>query len=206
MRVLDYGWRSEKPTRSQLMLLPYVVHQLQKAGAKRVLDAGCGNGAFARLLQDCGFIVVGVDCDTKGIEIARKHGGEFFELSLYDAPPSSLLDSFDAVVCLEVIEHLYFPARAFRFARSVLHQNGILIVSTPYQGYWKNLAISILNRWDAHWNPLRDGGHIKFFSARTLQRMAVREGFHRVSFRGVGRIPLFWKSLVLTAKKVETST
>jgi len=183
------------------MFLPYVARQLARTQAKRVLDAGCGNGAFSRLLQERGFSVVGIDCDKNGIELARAHGGEFLELSLYDDPPGCFLNSFDAVVLLEVIEHLYFPARAFRFARLVLKEGGPLIASTPYHGYWKNLAISILNRWDVHWNPLRDGGHIKFFSRQTLTRLAHREGFEIVAVAGIGRIPPFWKSLIMTARK-----
>jgi 2-polyprenyl-6-hydroxyphenyl methylase/3-demethylubiquinone-9 3-methyltransferase len=39
-------------------------------------------------------------------------------------------------------------------------------VTTPYHGYVKNLALAVTGQLDRHWQPWRDGGHIKFFFAR----------------------------------------
>jgi 2-polyprenyl-6-hydroxyphenyl methylase/3-demethylubiquinone-9 3-methyltransferase len=74
-------------------------------------------------------------------------------------------------------------------------------MSTPYHGYLKNLAISLVNGWDRHFEVHRDGGHIKFFSKRTLGRMAEEVGFGRQKFYGVGRLPWLWKSMILVAMK-----
>ena len=76
-----------------------------------------------------------------------------------------------------------------------------MVISTPYHGYWKNLAISILNGWDRHFEVEREGGHIKFFSKRTLTRMAQAAGFRALRFYGAGRLPWLWKSVILFAVK-----
>ena len=43
---------------------------------------------------------------------------------------------------------------------------GTAIVSTPYHGYWKNLAMALSGKLDAHFTALWDHGHIKFWSIR----------------------------------------
>jgi hypothetical protein len=87
----------------------------------------------------------------------------------------------------------------------VLKPGGHLILSTPYNGYMKNLAISVLNGWDRHINPLWDGGHIKFWSKATLSTLLQEEGFTVERFLGAGRLPWFWKSMILMAKRTEKS-
>jgi len=72
---------------------------------------------------------------------------------------------------------------------------------TPYHGYLKNLVISLVGGWDRHFQVERDGGHIKFFSKRTLRRMAEAVGFRNLRFQGAGRLPWLWKSMILVAQK-----
>jgi hypothetical protein len=74
---------------------------------------------------------------------------------------------------------------------------------TPYHGYLKNLALSVFDKWDFHHTPLWHGGHIKFWSKRTLTQLLTDSGFDVVEFHGVGRLPYLWKSMVLVATKVD---
>jgi 2-polyprenyl-6-hydroxyphenyl methylase/3-demethylubiquinone-9 3-methyltransferase len=83
----------------------------------------------------------------------------------------------------------------------VLKPGGLLIISTPYHGYLKNLALSIFGKWDDHHTALWDGGHIKFWSRSTLTQLLEAGGFDVIDFRGVGRLPWLWKSMVLIARK-----
>ena len=79
---------------------------------------------------------------------------------------------------------------------------GNLIVTMPYHGYLKNMALSLVNGWDKHFSPLWDMGHIKFWSRRTLCQLLEQNGFEVTGFYGVGRAPLFWKSMIVTARSV----
>ena len=82
---------------------------------------------------------------------------------------------------------------------------GLVIVSTPYHGYLKYLAIALPNRWDAHHCPWYDGGHVKFWSRRSLTQLLEQNGFRVVDFVGVGRFPWLWNSMVLVAIKDDGS-
>lgn len=171
--------------------------------AKRVLDVGCGTGSICAFLTDAGIKSDGCDPSESGILFARERNiGCKFELAgVYDDPVEFGLTGYDVLVSTEVIEHLFAPRALPRFAQSALQPGGHLIISTPYHGYLKNLALSITNKWDFHHTPLWDGGHIKFWSRRTLSELLESEGFEVVGFVGAGRIPYLWKSMILIARK-----
>jgi 2-polyprenyl-3-methyl-5-hydroxy-6-metoxy-1,4-benzoquinol methylase len=170
-----------------------------------ILDLGCGNGAIARSLIAEGYDVYGVDASTSGIAIANAHApGRFFVMDIGEARlPDALADKrFATVISTEVIEHLYDPRGFLRLARQVLADagGGDLIVSTPYHGYLKNLALAVTGKLDAHFTALWDGGHIKFFSRSTLEQMLREEGFDVQAFVGAGRWPFLWKSMLMKAR------
>jgi len=205
MTYKEYPFGSAHPSPMHAVFWP-VVRRLAgplRAGT-RVLDAGCGNGATSAACLELGCSVVGVDLSESGIEIARQaHPRARFErvptdehiLSRLNEPP------FDVVVSTEVIEHLYDPRAYVRGCFAALRGGGRLVLTTPYHGYLKNLAISVLGRWDSHADPLWDGGHIKLWSKATLGRLLEEAGFTNLRIRGAGRVPWLWKTMVAAADK-----
>jgi 2-polyprenyl-3-methyl-5-hydroxy-6-metoxy-1,4-benzoquinol methylase len=166
----------------------------------RILDVGCGNGAVAAEFAKLGHSVVGIDLSNAGIGIAREScpAGRF-EVLAADADVLANLGEqpFDLVYSVEVIEHLFDPRGLLNGCYAATRPGGKFICTTPYHGYWKNLAISLADGWDKHTRPLFDGGHIKFFSRKTLSELMTEVGFQRLKFYGAGRIPYMWKSMVM---------
>ena len=200
--VSDYGWHSGEPTGSQNYLATPIVQTLRNLKVRKVLDLGCGNGAMSHYLQSEGFDVVGCDADQRGIDVASagNSGAQFKLVSVYESPDAMGETEFDAVISTEVIEHLFRPAALTCFAHAVLKPGGYLIITTPYHGYVKNLLICLAGKWDSHHDPLWDGGHIKFWSRRSLSALLEATGFDVVEFKGVGRVYGLWKSMVVTAR------
>ena len=203
--VKEYGWAMNEPYHWRY-LTPVIFDLVRSLNISRVLDLGSGNGKMCSLLADKCSLVVGVEYDRKGFEIASEAypNISFFNLGVQD-DPSLMLEKyperFDAVISTEVIEHLFLPRLLPKFASALLRPRGYLIVSTPYHGYFKNLALALFNKWDHHHTVLRDGGHIKFWSRATLEALLVEQGFEIVSFHGSGRLPLLWKSMVIVARR-----
>lgn len=202
-----YGWKDEQATCAHDYLLPIVLRETERLRADkplRILDLGCGNGYVSAELARRGHDVLGIDASPDGIEIARREypAARFEACSVYEERLASLVgDPLDCVIALEVIEHLYYPRRLLSQAYALARPGGWVIVSTPYHGYAKNLAISLYNGWDAHFHAGWDGGHIKFFSRRSLSAMIQEAGFEAPRFIGAGRAPLLWKSMLLIARK-----
>lgn len=170
----------------------------------RVLDVGCGNGFLCGEFLKRGCKVVGTDLSEQGIELAqRNYPNARFELLGADSNILERLveEPFDVVVSTEVVEHLYSPRDWAKGCYTALKRGGTFVCTTPYHGYLKNLAISLFGRWDTHANPLWDGGHIKLWSKRTLHQLLTEAGFRNLRFRGAGRIPGFWMTMVVKAEK-----
>jgi len=181
------------------------------AGVKRLCELGSGNGRLALELAKHVEEVIGVDGSDSGIEIARRSCGpdhriSFIHANIDENLSAVLLDSggaFDALVSVDVIEHLYRPRALIEIAWRALRPRGRLIVCTPYHGYFKNLAISLLGKWDSHHDVAWDGGHIKFFSVRTLSNVILQGGFRIDGFRFFGRAPYIWKNMICIATRAD---
>lgn len=155
---------------------------------------------MASVLAKKGYRIAAVDADAKGIELAKATSPalDFRCLHVGEPVPSDFREApFDLVVASEVVEHLFIPRQLFDFARGCLVPGGVFLVTTPYHGWLKNTAISMLGHWDVHHAPEHDGGHIKFWSRRTLRNLAVQSGFREIRFVGCGRIPYLWKSMLV---------
>ena len=174
----------------------------EKGNANRLFDLGCGNGASANAASQLGFEVIGVDSSHSGIEAATQAFPHmhFAVASAYDDLAKEY-GTFPIVVSLEVVEHCFEPRKYARTIYNLLEQDGVAIISTPYHGYLKNLAIALLGKCDDHWTALWDGGHIKFWSQTTLKTLLQESGFSSVEFIRVGRIPCLAKSMIAIARK-----
>lgn len=203
--VQDYGWTTAKSPHSCAYLAPYILDRLRSLGIKRVLDLGSGNGALCGQLAEAGYEVAGVEYDRQGVEIASRSYPSitFYNFGVQDDPAALLAQErpFDAVVSTEVVEHLFSPHQLPQYARAVLNPGGRLILTTPYHGYLKNLALTLTDHWDKHHDPLWHGGHIKFWSRATLSRLLRENGFEVTRFGGVGRMPYLWKSMILEGRR-----
>ncbi|MBI4874056.1 MAG: class I SAM-dependent methyltransferase [Acidobacteria bacterium] len=196
----DYAWDLERDRR----LLPVVGEYLKPLPpSSSLLDLGCGTGRFLSNLRGRGWKLTGVDFSDSGVKLARTRYPEIrFETGDVTQDLSRLgYGSYDAVIGIEIVEHLFLPRKFAANALQLLKPGGILVISTPYFGPLKNLAIGFQNRWDQIWDPLWDFGHIKFWSVGTLSQLLFESGFEQLEWRGAGRYPHLWKNLVLRARK-----
>lgn len=200
----DYDYPDASPCHVFKELEKPLMSLLNKDINSSILDLGCGNGHLVNYLLNRGFNAYGIDASKPGIAIADKiNPGRFFvhDLSVEGLPQPLKEMRFNTIISTEVIEHLYDPYAFIRLCRDVLSESkGELIISTPYHGYLKNLFLSILNKWDNHISPLWQGGHIKFWSKKTLTQILNEHGFEVTAFRGCGRFPYFWMTMLIKAK------
>lgn len=197
-----YGWHSAEKTYSSQKLLPLVSRLAAGAGTNAFLDVGAGNGSALPYWIQQGWQVAAMEPDAEGFGFARQVAGvDVRRLGVDDTLPPEWEGAFDTIASLEVVEHLFNPTALVRVCAQTLRPGGHALISTPYHGWVKNVAISVAGKWDYHHHPLRVGGHIKFWSENTLTELFERGPFTKVAFHGVGRTTLLWKSMLLVFRK-----
>jgi 2-polyprenyl-6-hydroxyphenyl methylase/3-demethylubiquinone-9 3-methyltransferase len=206
--ISGYRYRDKHSSPSHNYLLPSVKSELGRIRSAHpsapppLFDLGCGNGSVGASLADDGWDVTGVDPSSEGIaeaKIAYPHL-RLEQGSAYD-DLASRFGRFPVVISLEVVEHVYSPRDYARTLFDLAEPGGTAIVSTPYHGYLKNLALAATGKMDSHFTALWDHGHIKFWSERTLTSLLMEVGFTSIRFLRVGRISALAKSMIAIADK-----
>jgi 2-polyprenyl-3-methyl-5-hydroxy-6-metoxy-1,4-benzoquinol methylase len=200
--AIDGSYGRGGPLPHHRHIVPAIVRLLPSQKPLRILDVGCGNGYVDNILAKLGHEVTGVDFDAEAIEV-HKRAYPLLDARLHDAqePLAAICPSADMVLAVEVIEHIYRPARFLEAARGALRPGGHVLLTTPYHGYLKNLAVSLVGRWDHIFTVEWEEGHIKFFSESSMRRMLTAAGFDDIVFGNAGRLPYLWKTLVVRARK-----
>lgn len=204
--ISGYKFKDASLNEAHSYLVPALLSLLESTGRSpkslRLLDLGCGNGSIAELLHQQGYSVVGIDPSEDGVRIAKEKYPHLTidQGSAYD-DLANAYGQFDVVVSLEVVEHVYSPRDYAKTIYDLLVPGGIAILSTPYHGYLKNVALAVTGKLDSHFTVLWDNGHIKFWSIRTLTKLLEETGFKNIRFARTGRIPTFAKSMIACAQK-----
>ncbi|HEX8709552.1 MAG TPA: class I SAM-dependent methyltransferase [Pyrinomonadaceae bacterium] len=167
-------------TRSRASLCSY-----WRKGARRVLDAGCGNGYFSYLAWKSGADVDAVSFEADSIEKAKRFFEKqartgrlnFIHRNLYelDYPP----ETFDEIICYETIEHLMRGQYMINRFSEWLRPGGVLHLCAPNK----------LHRYNANIEPSReeDGWHVRQgYDRGSYAEMLFEAGLEVLAFDGVG--------------------
>ncbi|WP_415823479.1 class I SAM-dependent methyltransferase [Mycobacterium basiliense] len=155
--------------------------------AGRVLDLGCGDGAFGATLKDhTGGEVWGIDSDPQ----AAQHANSIIDHVLVGAVHeriAELPDShFDAIVCTDTLERLVEPGAALRQLRCKLKPHGVVVAAVPNIRFLPAMG-QVLIRKDF---PQEDFGtfdrtHLRYFTRRSTVRMFKTAGYTVQRIQGI---------------------
>ena len=174
--------------------LDAVESELERSGARQVLDLGCGQGALlARLMSGRYERIVGTDVSVRALEHAARrlrldelHDAQRRRIELVQSALTyrdARLAGFDAAALVEVIEHID-PARLGALEENVFGsaRPGTVVVTTPnaeYNSRWTSLPAGAFRHPDHRFEWTRD----QF--AAWGERVSGRYGY-RVRFAGIG--------------------
>lgn len=156
-----------------------VSHIITPAGGK-VLDIGCNDGTFSKVIfeKTKARKLIGIDTDFKSITWANKHkGGKAIEFLVGDASRLNFRnDSFEAVFCLEVLEHVKDPLKVLKEIRRVMKSSGYGVLLVPSDSFLFRLVWFLwLKFYPRGW--VWRGTHIQSFRNNYLPRLCQEAGF-----------------------------
>jgi 2-polyprenyl-3-methyl-5-hydroxy-6-metoxy-1,4-benzoquinol methylase len=139
----------------------------------RLLDIGCGSGAFLHRMKAKSWTVEGLDFDEDAVRAAREAYGVDARVGrLEDMAYAS--ESFDAITMHHVIEHVFDPVSLMREIRRILKPRGRLVAVTPNINSWGH------DRFGASWRGLEPPRHVRLFNSRALANAASAAGFPEI--------------------------
>jgi 2-polyprenyl-6-hydroxyphenyl methylase/3-demethylubiquinone-9 3-methyltransferase len=178
-----------------------IVEHLNRLSAHTVLDLGCGSGWFTGALDRCGFEVVGADIDEHALRLARREYPHlrFEQVDATQALDGGLTMRFDAVVAIDVIDHVAMPRRLVEVALEALRPGGLLVVVAPYHGYVKTLALALAGQLHERFDPLLERGRLRAFSRQSLTGLMSGFDLSDVHCETIGRIPPLARAMMIAA-------
>lgn len=167
---------------------------LRPLSGLRILDLGCGGGLISEPLCRMGATVTAIDPSEETIRTARAHSEPQGLAIDYRAMRAEDLvaagETFDAVVCLEVLEHVPDPAAFLAMIANLVRPGGMVIVSTINRTM-KSYALAIVAaEYVLGWLPRGTHQWDRFITPEELGRHAAAAGFGRLQLDGIVYDPL----------------
>jgi 2-polyprenyl-3-methyl-5-hydroxy-6-metoxy-1,4-benzoquinol methylase len=193
-----YNYPGKRSTLQRLVLLPFYLRNkwyskkvriIPFTGEGRLLDVGCGNGAFLYSMRQLGWDVWGVEPNEKAVQHVYE------ELGLKNVKGSLLLEQgyedqqFDVVTLWHSLEHMPNPREVLEEIHRILKLNGLLLIAAP------NIKSYAAQRFKNLWYALDAPRHLIHFSPDTLSYLLKVTGFTVQEIRQERRLSSLQTSL-----------
>jgi len=159
-----------------------------------ILDVGCGGGLISEPLARLGARVTGLDPAVENIEAARRHAaGAGLDIDYRAGRVEELAAEgreFDAVVCLEVVEHVPDPAAFLAACATLVRPGGLMLLSTLNRTLKAYLLAIIGGEYVLRWLPVGTHQWDRFVTPEELARHLRAAGLAAPVVKGLVYNPL----------------
>lgn len=159
---------------------------------RRILDIGCGSGAFLTQAQKRFREVYGVDISETAISLARENDivADIVDLNSQDLPYPD--EYFDCLTLLSTVQYFYDPDATLRECHRVLSPSGTILLSVPnIRAFWRLARLVILGYFPrvSLDEEGYDGGTLHYFAYANLKELLSRNGFNVLWAHGIFCVP-----------------
>ena len=156
---------------------------------EQVLEVGCGEGDTLEHLRVSGRCrtTYGVELFPEAARVARGRVDRLYEGNIEQLELPLAPASIDAILCLDVLEHLIDPWSVIRKLHSLLKPGGIIIASIPNVRHFSVvLPLLFKGRWDYTSSGLLDKTHLRYFTKRSAVALMECSGLRVDTVEGTG--------------------
>ncbi len=156
---------------------------------KKIIDIGCGNGAFAEVLKEqTGAEVWGIEYMDEEARIAKEKLFKVFSGKCEDYIDELPDGYFDAIYFNDVLEHLVDPYMVLDKIKHKLTPEGVVISSIPNVRYHNTfMRVLVKKDWLYEDFGVMDRTHLRFFTSKSIRRMYEELGYSVVVHEGINK-------------------
>lgn len=157
--------------------------------ATKILDVGCGDGSFGKVLKEHDYEQVwGIEYTAKEAEKAKNVLDRVYSGPCEEYIPELPESYFDVIFFNDVLEHLVDPYSVLREIRSKLSSDGVVISSIPNVRYHNTFMKVLFNKdWKYEDYGVMDRTHLRFFTSKSILRMYREAGYKVELHEGINR-------------------
>jgi 2-polyprenyl-6-hydroxyphenyl methylase/3-demethylubiquinone-9 3-methyltransferase len=200
-------WDSEGPFRTlhdiNPIRLSYIQQYINLSGLN-VLDLGCGGGLLAESLAKQGAHVSGVDIEPSLIEVAKLHAKQ--ENLNIDYQVSDITNfkhkKFDAIVCMEMLEHVQEPEQIIKACHRLLKPKGYLFLSTINRSLKAYVELILLGEYVLKLLPRQTHDYQYFIKPAEMLNYLTHHHFKLKNIAGMGYQPFSRKAQIIKSVDV----
>lgn len=191
-------WDTQGPLKPLHALNPlrlqFIKEQIDLKG-KHVLDVGCGGGILTESLAKTGAHATGIDLASDVLNVAREHANAQqltidYQCIAIETFALQHPHTFDAITCMELLEHVPDPQQVISACKQLLKPNGILFLSTLNRNLKSFLLAIIGAEYVLNLVPKGTHEYAKFITPAELSRLLREEDFEVEQIRGLSYNPL----------------
>ncbi|MDP1604223.1 MAG: bifunctional 2-polyprenyl-6-hydroxyphenol methylase/3-demethylubiquinol 3-O-methyltransferase UbiG [Legionella sp.] len=193
-QLADSWWNTNGPLKTLHDINParleFISKQLTLAN-KKILDVGCGGGILSEAMAGMDAEVTGIDAEIASIKAATLHanlGGCSID---YVCTPIESYEAsgFDAITCMEMLEHVKEPQVVINHCARLLKPGGFLFLSTINRTLKAYMSAVIAAEYVLRLLPKQTHDYNKFITPAELAMMARKAGLEIVSLQGMAYNP-----------------
>ena len=170
----------DKPGNYYQSINRVLFHQVPET-AERILEIGCASGMFGAALkeQNPKRYVVGVEYVPEVAEIAKTRLDEVyaFDVQAHELPDSIALQSFDCIVCGDVLEHLTEATSVLRKLLPYLKPDGKVVACIPNVQHFSVIQQLLTQNFQYHGAGLLDKTHVNLMTLPNMYKMFLDAGY-----------------------------
>lgn len=190
-------WDPNGPYRALHAINPVRLRYVDGAVAlrdKSVLDVGCGGGLLSEAMAERGALVTGIDAGREAIASAEQHrdarGLQIdYRVATIEQFAAQEQRRFDAITCMELLEHVPDPVAIVATAARLLRPGGHLVASTINRTARAWLAVVIGAEYLLRLLPRGTHEYARFIRPSELAAWARRAGFEIIDITGLRYLP-----------------
>lgn len=163
--------------------------------ANKVLEIGCGEGAFGSAMKDWGVgHVTGIELFEDAARTAAQRIDRVLNTDALQGIDRLAGETFDCIVCNDVLEHLADPWAVLRRAHGLLTPGGVVVASIPNLRYFPVLKELVLQaEFEYQREGVLDRTHLRFFTCKSVARLFEETGYSVRELKGLRGIVFPWK-------------